>query len=127
MAATFEQVRDILNTLADTQNPNARDQVYGRHDARGRFSWDDQQALLTAIADPRGTDTRLIPNLDYSKLTPDEVRQQCTMLKMLTSQNGANPAMPRLRPGTNRRYARPDEIDAIVSWLQSLPFPRPDI
>ena len=128
MAATFEQVRDILNTLADTQDPNARDQVYGRHDAQARFSWDDEQALLTAIADPRGAPTRLIPYLDYAKLTPDEVKQECNMLAMLITQKGAqNPRMPRLRPGTNRRFAEPKEIDLIVSWLQALPFPRPDI
>jgi|GEM_PF-3532552 len=128
MAATFEQVQDILNTLADTKDPNARDQVYGRHDAQARFSWDTEQALLTAIADPRGTATRLVPYLDYSKLTSDQVKVQCTMLKMLTTQPGAqNPAMPRLRDGTSRRYAKPEEIDAIVSWLQALPFPRPDL
>ncbi|HEY8023831.1 MAG TPA: hypothetical protein VIF60_04655 [Burkholderiaceae bacterium] len=128
MAATFQQVQDILNTLADTQDPNARDQVYGRHDAQARFSWDDENALLSAVADPRGSPTRLIPYLDYSKLTPDEVKQKCTMLKMLIAQPGsATPAMPRLRPGTNRRYARPDEIDLIVAWLQTLPYPRADV
>jgi len=126
MAATFEQVRDILNTLADTHDIDARDQVYGRHDAQARFSWDDEPSLLKAIADPRGTATRLIPDIDYARLSPDQVKVQCTMLKMLTPQNGNDPAMPRLRPGTNRRYASPDEIDVIVAWLQSLPFPRPD-
>ena len=127
MAATFQQVQDILNTLADTQDPNARDQVYGRHDAQARFSWDDQNALLTAVADPRGTPTRLVPYLDYSSLHPEEVKQKCTMLKMLIAQPGsATPAMPRLRDGTNRRYAQPDEIDLIVEGLQALPYPRAD-
>ncbi len=127
MSATFQQVQDILNALADTQDPNARDQVYGRHDAQARFSWDDENALLTAIADPRGAPTRLIPYLDYSRLSPDQVRQQCTMLKMLTTQPGAQtPAMPRLRAGTNRRYATADEINLIVAWLQGQPYPRPD-
>lgn len=128
MAATFQQVQDILNTLADTQDPNARDQVYGRHDSQARFSWDTEQALLTAIADPRGSATRLIPYLDYAKLTLDQVKVQCTMIKMLTTQPGAQtPAMPRLRDGTNRRYATCEEINTIISWLQAQPFPRPDL
>ena len=118
----------ILNALADTQDPNARDQVYGRHDAQARFSWDDENALLTAIADSaRRAYAAGIPYLDYSRLPPDQVRQQCTMLKMLTTQPGAQtPAMPRLRAGTNRRYATADEINLIVAWLQGQPYPRPD-
>ncbi len=127
MTATFQQVQDILNTLADTQDPNARDQVYGRHDAQARFSWDDENALLTAVADPRGSPTRLVPYLDYSKMKPEEVRQKCTMLTKLITQPGDDtPAMPRLRAGTNRRYACAEEIDLIVEWLQALPYPRAD-
>ncbi|HEX7642346.1 MAG TPA: hypothetical protein VF472_09120 [Burkholderiaceae bacterium] len=117
MSATFEQVRDILNTIADTQDPNARDQVYGRHDAQGRFSWDTQEDLIAAIADPRGTPTRLLTRHDYRNMPPETIKKECKMLSMLI---GNPPAMPRLREGTNRRPATPAEIDIIVSWVKTL-------
>jgi hypothetical protein len=123
---SFTDVQAILFTIADAWNENEREQIYGRHDARARFSWETEAALLAAVANPRGADIRLIDPLDdYGSMPPDEVRKRCTLLQMLTTQPPAqNPRMPVLRPGTNRRYATDAEIDTIVGWLQSLPYPR---
>jgi hypothetical protein len=124
-APTFADVQAILFTIADSWNEEERFQIYGRHDARGRYSWETQDALLASIANPRGTDIRLIDPLDYGSMSPDEVRQRCTLLRMLIKQPGAEaPAMPVLRPGRQRRAAKDSEIDTIVRWLQSLPLPR---
>jgi hypothetical protein len=121
---SFTDVQAILFTIADAWNENEREQIYGRHDAHARFSWETEAALLAAVADPRGAEIRLIDPLDYGSMPPDQVRQRCTLLRMLTTQPGAqHPAMPVPRPGTNRRYATDAEIDTIVGWLQSLPYP----
>jgi hypothetical protein len=122
----FGAVQALLDTLADTPSEALRIQVYGRHDAQGRFSWDDEASLIAAIADPRGTAQRLVAPLDYANMTDAEIGQQCKLVFMLSSQSpGASPAMPRLRAGTNRRYATADEIETIIiPWLRALPFPR---
>lgn len=122
---TFADVQSILFTIADAKNENERDQIYGRHDGKGRFSWEDEQSLLASVANPYGGgDVRLVDPLNYGAMSADEVRSRCTLIKKLTVQPGDSaPAMPRLRPGTNRRYATGDEIDTIIRWLQSLPYP----
>jgi hypothetical protein len=124
----FAAVQKILDTLADTQNEQLRLQVYGRHDARGRFSWDDEASLLAAVADPRGVDTRLVdPAVNYAGLRDEEIRQKCALLRMLSPTPGTppgDPAMPRLRAGTLRRHAYPKELQTIIAWLKALPFPR---
>src|SRR5580658_2963225 len=117
----FPAVQKILDTLADTTNEQLRLQVYGRHDARGRFSWDDEASLLAAVADPRGADTPLIAPLDYRAMSDDEITQQCKLVFMLAPPSG--PAMPKLRPGTLRRHATEEELATIRNWLRSLPRP----
>jgi len=122
----FGAVQTLLDTLADTPSEALRIQVYGRHDMQGRFSWDDEASLIAAIADPRGTAQRLVAPLDYAKMTDAEIGQQCKLVFMLSAQAPSpTPAMPRLRAGTNRRYATADEIETIlIPWLRALAYPR---
>lgn len=121
----FAAIRQILDTLADTPTDDTRDQVYGRHDAQGRFSWDDEASLLAAIADPRGTDVRLVPPLNFAPMSDDDIKQNCPLIGVLSRPPGPDlPPMPRLRPGTSRRIATADELQTIMAWLRGLPFPR---
>ncbi|TWB40590.1 hypothetical protein [Nitrospirillum pindoramense] len=123
----FADVQTILFTITASQDDiQERIEIYGRHDAQGRYSWETEQELLTSIANPHGKgDVRLIPNLNYAAMTDDEITKQCTLVSKLSpGADGSDPAMPPLSPATARRYARPDELATIRDWLRTLPYPR---
>ncbi len=125
MASTFDDVQKILFDLADAHDFNTRLGIYGRHDAQGRYSWENEKELLASIANPRGTDIRLIPNVNFAPLTDAQITAQCPLLQMLSPSPPAPARMPPLSADApKRRKAEPAELQIIIAWLRSLNYPR---
>jgi hypothetical protein len=116
---TFEQVKALLITLADAEDENVRDGIYGRHNPTGGYSWESEPELLASTVIRPGTVRRLVPPLDYKGMKDDDITAQCTMIMMLAAKN-----MPPPKADTARRYATPDEIALLVAYVKALPFPR---
>ncbi|ASG20373.1 hypothetical protein [Nitrospirillum viridazoti] len=129
---TFTDVQTILFTITASQDDvQARYEIYGRHDAQGRYSWETERELLTSIANPYGggqasSDTPLIPDLPYATMSDADITQKCALVRMLSpSADGKTPArMPVLSPATARRHATADELATIRDWLRTVPYPR---
>ncbi|MDZ5648232.1 hypothetical protein [Nitrospirillum sp. BR 11828] len=124
---TFADVQTILFTITASQDDiQERIEIYGRHDAQGRYSWESERELLASIANPYGRgDIPLIPDLPYATMSDADITQKCTLVNKLSpGTDGSDPVMPPLSPATARRYARPDELATIRDWLRTLPYPR---
>ncbi|TWB30635.1 hypothetical protein [Nitrospirillum bahiense] len=128
---TFTDVQTILFTITASQDDvQARYEIYGRHDAQGRYSWETEPELLASIANPYGggqvsSDIQLIPDLPYATLSDAQITAQCALVRMLSPGADGSPArMPVLSPATARRHATADELATIRDWLRTLPYPR---
>ncbi|MEC4593621.1 hypothetical protein VPG91_21655 [Nitrospirillum amazonense] len=124
---TFNDVQTILFTITASQaDVQERIEIYGRHDAQGRYSWESERELLTSIANPYGKgDVQLVPDLPYATMSDDDITKQCTLVSKLSpSADGSPPAMPPLSPATARRHATADELATIRDWLRTVPYPR---
>ncbi|TWB80265.1 hypothetical protein FBZ87_102689 [Nitrospirillum amazonense] len=124
---TFADVQTILFTITASQDDiQERIEIYGRHDAQGRYSWETEPELLASIANPYGKgDVQLIPDKPYATMSDEQITQQCPLVSKLSpGTDGSPPAMPPLSPATARRHATADELATIRNWLRTIPYPR---
>lgn len=125
---TFADVQTILFTITASQDDiQERFQIYGRHDAQGRYSWESERELLTSIANPHGDgDVQLIADKPYATMDDLTITRECKLLFMLSPDPDANGRirMPPLSPATARRHATAEELATIRDWLRTVPYPR---
>ena len=118
-APTFADVKNLLDDLADTHDPDERKRVFGRHNPEGGFGWETEEDLLASyvLREPYAN-TRLIDPSAYWDKKPEDLigsMKYCPLVYML-----ANQRMPRILPGTNRRYATKEEIEMLIDYVFSL-------
>jgi hypothetical protein len=117
---TFADVQNILNTIANCKVEDARFGIYGRHDTRGRYSWETEKDLVNSIAHfpTMGGDIPLFSKVDYRGMSDQELLDNCRFLKMISPAGSA--PMPRVAPGSGRRKATEAELATIRGWIRTL-------
>ncbi len=127
---TFADVQAILNRIADASDRMVRIGIFGRHNPlSGGFSWDSEDAFLHSVVNrpPNYVNVRIVdPTQNYAAMTSDaDVVSKCRVLRMLAwPADGSDPAMPRMKAGTNRSYVTDDDMKTLIAYIRSLPFPR---
>lgn len=117
---TFADVQKILFTIANAADENVRFGIYGRHDTKGRYSWESEAEFVASIASfpSEGGDVRLFSPVNFKVLSDADILKNCRFLQVISP--AGNGRMPKRPQGSGRRAANADELATIMAWIRTL-------